>query len=188
MAKEAGTTTLLNTAPVASEIDPRFLELADIICPNEVNLTLISTSPSPSLSPRLRHALSLTLFVSEKVEAEFLTGHKVDTLTDAFKASVKLREISSCRTVILTLGSRGAVVADQDQDPVHVAAEKVKAVDSVGAGDAFVGAFAHFSCNGLSTLESCRRACVVASASVTKMGTQNSYPTLDELPEAVRAM
>ena len=39
IAKEAGTTTLLNTAPVASEIDQQFLELADIICPNEVNFT-----------------------------------------------------------------------------------------------------------------------------------------------------
>ena len=117
-----------------------------------------------------------------------MTGHKVDTLADAFKASDTLRKISSCHTVILTLGSRGAVVTHQDQDPVHVEADKVKAVDSVGAGDAFVGAFAHFSCNGLSVLESCRRACVVASASVTKMGTQNSYPTLEELPEAVRAI
>ena len=117
---------------------------------------------------------------------EFLTGHKVDTLSDAFKASISLRENASCRTVILTLGSRGAVVADQDHDPVHVGVEKVKAVDTVGAGDAFVGAFAHFRCSGLSVIESCERACAVASISVTRFGTQNSYPTFDELPESLR--
>lgn len=120
------------------------------------------------------------------MEAEFLTGHKVDTIADAFKASISLRENSSCQTVILTLGSRGAVVVDQDNDPVHVAAEKVNAVDSVGAGDAFVGSFAHFRCNGLSVAESCERACAVASISVTRFGAQSSYPTFEELPESLK--
>ena len=78
------------------------------------------------------------------------------------------------------------MVVDQDNDPVHVAAEKVNAVDSVGAGDAFVGSFAHFRCNGLSVAESCERACAVASISVTRFGAQSSYPTFEELPESLK--
>ncbi len=93
--------------------------------------------------------------------------------------------------MILTLGSRGAVFACPSEGPSHVTAPEVaNPVDTTGAGDAFVGALAHFMHSGgsdLSLEEAVRRSCVVASHSVRKAGTQQSYPFRKELPNKLFA-
>lgn len=52
-----------------------------------------------------------------------------------------------------------------------------------GAGDAFVGAFAHYLCYyGKDSIEKALKlASDYASLSVQKLGTQSSYPRLDEI-------
>ena len=52
----------------------------------------------------------------------------------------------------------------------------------MGAGDSFVGAFAHLYTSGLPIAEAMRRACLVASISVTRAGTQSAYPAAEEVP------
>jgi|EP01049_Picozoa_sp_SAG25_P006339 ribokinase len=54
--------------------------------------------------------------------------------------------------------------------------------DTVGAGDSFVGAFAYLYTSGLPMAEAMRRACLIASVSVTRAGTQSAYPSAEELP------
>ena len=88
------------------------------------------------------------------------------------------------------MGSKGAVYATAaSPDPVHVPCEKVKSVvDTTGAGDAFVGAFAYFRfCHSPQPAlgECIRRACAVASISVQKPGTQVSFPTRAEVPNSL---
>jgi ribokinase len=69
-----------------------------------------------------------------------------------------------------------------------VASPRVAAVDSSGAGDAFVGALAAGLAAGASLVEAARDAVRVGAYSVTSVGTQASYPTLDdELPAAADA-
>jgi ribokinase len=58
----------------------------------------------------------------------------------------------------------------------------VKAVDTVGAGDAFIGTLAAHLAAGLTLQESTRKAIAVATMSVLKNGAQASYPSRDELP------
>lgn len=81
--------------------------------------------------------------------------------------------------VILTLGENGAIMASHENPkPVKVASPSFNCVDSTGAGDAFIGALAYL----LSTrkdlkLRKCvQAACYIASDSVTRPGTQVSYP------------
>ena len=87
------------------------------------------------------------------------------------------------KTVILTLGSRGALVVEGTNTPEFVAAEKVKAVDTTGAGDSFVGSFAYFLASGRPMVDAARRATRVATRSVLKPGTQMSFPWRDEVLE-----
>ena len=68
---------------------------------------------------------------------------------------------------------------------VQAPADTVKAVDTVGAGDAFVGAFSRLFTAGLPMEEAMRRACLIASISVTRAGTQSAYPMADEVPPAL---
>jgi ribokinase len=85
------------------------------------------------------------------------------------------------RSVVVTLGSRGALVADGSDEIVTVPSPRVTAVDSSGAGDAFVGALAAELAAGASLLDAARQAVRVGAFAVQGVGTQPSYPTLDDV-------
>jgi ribokinase len=64
---------------------------------------------------------------------------------------------------------------------VHAPGFVVDAVDSTGAGDAFVGSLAVFLAEGASMKDAVRRANAVAALSVTRIGTQVSFPQQAEV-------
>ncbi|KAJ2951815.1 hypothetical protein O0L34_g13978 [Tuta absoluta] len=112
-----------------------------------------------------------------ETEASLLTNIDV-SLSNAADAISKLLSFG-CESVIITLGENGAVYASkQNEQPIHVISEKVSAVDTTGAGDAFVGALATLlvSYKGYPLHQIIGAACEYASISVTKEGTQTSYP------------
>lgn len=85
-----------------------------------------------------------------------------------------------CRGVLLKLGSRGALLAT-DQDHRIVPAFPVTAVDSTAAGDAFNGAFATGLMLGKTAFKSATFAAAVAAISVTRHGAQPSMPGMGEV-------
>lgn len=87
-------------------------------------------------------------------------------------------------SVVLTLGAAGALVADDDA-LTHIPSPQVEAVDTVGAGDSFAGAFCARIIEGDTIVEASTYACRVGAFSVTRPGAQPSYPTAaDTLPGA----
>ncbi|KAJ8720200.1 hypothetical protein PYW07_012243 [Mythimna separata] len=111
-------------------------------------------------------------------EASLLTGIDV-TINNAVTALKKLLE-TGCESVIITLGPEGAVyLSKHEQQAVHVLCEHVTPVDTTGAGDAFVGALATYlvTYKDQSMHQIIGAACHVATVSVTKEGTQTSYPS-----------
>jgi ribokinase len=92
------------------------------------------------------------------------------------------------RSVVVTLGARGALVSDgYDTAVVAVPSPRVVAVDSSGAGDAFVGALAAGLAAGDTLLDAARQAVRVGAFAVQGVGTQPSYPTLDDVLPRVEA-
>lgn len=83
--------------------------------------------------------------------------------------------------VVVTLGEAGALFAPPGQAAVAVASPAATAVDTTGAGDAFVGGFTVGLAAGLAPLEAVRLGCVCGSLSVRHQGTQTSYPTRDDV-------
>ncbi len=83
---------------------------------------------------------------------------------------------------------QGAVVVD-GRGATHVPAPVVEVVDTVGAGDCFVGAMALFLSREapLPLVDAVRRAVVIASESVKRRGTQKSYPARSDLPAELLA-
>jgi ribokinase len=73
------------------------------------------------------------------------------------------------------LGERGALLVD-GTGVEHIPAIKVDAVDPTGAGDAFIGSLAVYLGEGLPLRDAIRRANAVAALSVTRIGTQVSFP------------
>ena len=82
--------------------------------------------------------------------------------------------------MIVTAGAAGAFVA-AGGTPLHVAAERVDAADTTGAGDAFVGALA-VRLRVADDVEAAARFAVRAGTlSVTRPGTMTAFATADEL-------
>lgn len=82
-------------------------------------------------------------------------------------------------SLLVTMGERGAAVAPRGQAVVRVAAPAVRAVDTTGAGDAFVGAFVVGLAEGLPAVDAARLGCAFAADSVTRPGTQSSLATAE---------
>jgi ribokinase len=138
--------------------------------------TVLNPAPAAPLPDEL---LRLTdLCVPNENEAEALCGLSV---TDAATAACAAAALASrgVRSLLVTLGERGGVLADEGGCEA-VAAVPVAAVDTTGAGDAFIGALAVAWARGASLREAARQAAAVAALSVTRHGTQASFPTRAE--------
>jgi ribokinase len=144
-------------------------------------LTILNPAPAPQQLPEELMRLC-DLFVPNETEAAHLTGLPVETLKQAAQAAYALQE-QGPRQVIITLGARGALVLDQNHPVQHIAAEPVRAIDTTGAGDAFVGSLAYFLGKHFSLEKAVVRACAIATRSVLKTGTQISFPYRSEVLE-----
>ncbi|KAM5318607.1 ribokinase isoform 1-T1 [Glossophaga mutica] len=145
--------------------------------------TLFNPAPAAAdLDPRF-YGLS-DVFCCNESEAEILTGLTVSSPADAGKAALVLMG-RGCQVVIITLGAEGCVMLSQSEPvPKHIPTEKVKAVDTTGAGDSFVGALAFYLAYypKLPMEEMLKRSNFIAAVSVTATGTQSSYPYRKDLP------
>jgi ribokinase len=110
------------------------------------------------------------------VEAADLSGEQdqeemISVLTKKFPLS----------QFILTLGREGSIYFSKKQEPIFVLAQKVKAIDTTGAGDTFIGYFLAFWVEGL-TIKKCLELASVASAiCVTRKGAASSIPKREEV-------
>jgi ribokinase len=77
---------------------------------------------------------------------------------------------------VVTLGSRGAALLGLDGGVRRIAAPAVRAVDTTGAGDAFIGAFAFGLARGLADTAAVALGIRCATDSVLRPGTQRSFP------------
>lgn len=142
--------------------------------------TILNPAPAATLPPEL---LQLTdILVPNEIETAMLTGMPTGTLEEVTEAARAL-QTWGVKTVVITLGSRGALLIDGSAEPHFVPAQAVQAVDATGAGDAFVGSFAYFLASGKTPRESVERACAIATRSVLRTGTQTSFPMREEVAE-----
>ncbi len=144
----------------------------------------IAFNPAPMSEEVLKLPLSRCrlLFVN-RTEAAGLTGLALDAraeaLLDALGAQLPAAEI------VLTLGSEGAWYLQGDQR-LHQPALPVKAVDTTGAGDTFIGYFMAARQAELSVGECLMRATTAAALAVQRQGAAESIPGLDEVERELK--
>jgi ribokinase len=141
--------------------------------------TIFNPAPARSEIPEEFYRLS-DIFCPNETETELLTGMSVQSLEEAESAAKVLIERGAA-AVILTLGERGSLLVTGTITE-HVAVDSVKALDTTGAGDAFVGSLAFFLAAGRSLSDSMKRANRIAAVSVQSSGTQTSFPEAKDLP------
>ncbi len=144
--------------------------------------TIFNPAPAQGELPDELFARS-DLFCPNESETEALTGQSVATLDEAETAAQEFLR-RGARNIILTLGERGSLLVNAEQT-VHVPTTAVKAVDTTGAGDSFVGSLAYFLGAGQALVAAIERASQVAAISVQRPGAQTSFPARAELPDAL---
>lgn len=121
----------------------------------------------------------LDFFIPSYTEAKYLTNE-----SDPVRMAAVLRQ-KGCQNVIIKLGGDGCYVDNGKVSGTVPTFNNVKAVDTTGAGDNFVGGFLTALHDGLDLIEASRFANAVASISVSGVGgiaaVQNKQQVLDLL-------
>lgn len=144
---------------------------------------ILNPAPARPLPNSLLERISI--LTPNETEAELLTGIKVTDAAAAAKACSKLRS-RGVGIVILTLGERGAFLADANGRRL-VPGFKVKTVDSTAAGDIFNGALSVALAEGKAVFDAVRFANAAAALSVTRLGAQPSAPSRADIEKFIRS-
>jgi ribokinase len=120
-------------------------------------------------------------FTPNETEAAFYVGDGASAEESAQRLLKK-----GLRGVVLKRGGDGAYVAVQGGKAEWVRAFKVKAIDTVAAGDCFNGAFAVALLEGKDPWAAARFANAAAAICVTRKGAQQSMPMRDEVEEFLK--
>ncbi|MES2197046.1 MAG: ribokinase [Pseudomonadota bacterium] len=145
--------------------------------------TILNPAPAIEFGAELFELVDI--LVLNETELGFLTRTELrhaDDPADFIEAARSL-PLGKNRIICVTLGKRG-VLALIDGEPTIVAGRAVKAIDTTGAGDCFVGAVAAQLAGGHSIHGALDYANAAASICVQRMGAAPSMPTADEV-EAV---
>lgn len=141
-------------------------------------------NPAPAhLDLDVARLAGVTFLAPNQNELALLSGLPVGSRVEA-EAAAKTLVAHGVPTLIVTLGADGALVVDA-QGTLHVPAPKVEPVDTTGAGDAFIGAFAARWVATRDVAQSVEQAVCYAADSTTRAGAQASYArraNFDEFP------
>lgn len=138
--------------------------------------TILNPAPAaPDLDPA--KVTTATFVVPNESELALMTG--LPTSTDGeIEAAARSLIAKGIRTVIVTLGSRGARLITAGESTL-IEPVKVTPKDTTGAGDAFIGSFARYYVATSELEASLKKAALYAADSITRPGTQKSYATAD---------
>jgi ribokinase len=136
-------------------------------------------NPAPA-RPVPKHVLQQVTFLTpNESELSRLTGLPTRQRSDIETAAGRLHA-AGVKHVMVTCGARGVCSCGADGLRWYPA-PKVNAIDTVGAGDCFSGAFAARFAEGKSIVETIQFAVAAASISVTRPGAQPSMPYRREI-------
>ncbi len=143
---------------------------------------VLNPAPARPLQPALLR--NLAFITPNQIEAEMLTGVKIDT-EKSWRDSTRALRAQGVAVAMITLGAQGIFVAAEKSSFLS-SAFKVKVLDTTAAGDIFNGALAAFLSRERALDEAVYMAGAAAALSVTKLGAQASAPFLADIQHFLR--
>ena len=136
-------------------------------------------NPAPG-GPILRELLAMTdWLVPNETEFAAIGGRALEGDPSAEDEAIDELGTRLDISIVVTLGERGVAIRPRAGTITRIPAPRARAIDSTGAGDAFVGAFAVGLARGLDPAAAATLGCAAASDSVTRPGTQSSFAASD---------
>lgn len=145
------------------------------------NNTIVALNPAPARELSDELLALVDIITPNETEAEKLTGIRVNSDEDASNAAQVLHT-KGIETVIITLGSRG-VWASVKGEGRRIPGFKVKAIDTIAAGDTFNGALMTALLEKHALDDAIRFAHAAAAIAVTRKGAQPSVPWRNEIDD-----
>ncbi|MBM4424375.1 MAG: ribokinase [Chloroflexi bacterium] len=139
-------------------------------------------NPAPAIPLSAELLSQVDYLTPNETELIALIGNSADADVDA--AALELKKSVGTQHLIVTLGSKGAMIAGQPKQIIP--AFPVDAVDTTAAGDAFNGGLAVSLAQGKSLADSVRYANAVGAISTTRPGAQPSLPSVLEVERFLR--
>lgn len=168
----------LATSPTARAAVKHAREIA-----NRSNIKTAITLSDPAMVQYARDGLDdlidagVDLLFCNEHEARMYTN--TDAMPDTLATLLKLS-----KTVVVTLSEKGALIATQTGESIQIEAVPCKAIDTLGAGDAFAGAFLYGLSKGY-TLQNCGNlAAATASQVVSQYGPRLSVEQYQAILQA----
>ena len=161
LATAAGATTILNPAP-ADGLDRTSFGFADLVTPNRGELGRLVADEDRRVGRAVPEA-----------------GHADRAARTLLEPNSEGEGVRSA--ILVTLGGAGALLVPRLGSAVDLAAPKVTAIDTVGAGDTLNGALAAGLVAGMTLEDAARRSVVAASLATTSAGAREGMPTSTEL-------
>lgn len=123
------------------------------------------------------------LVTPNKMETQAITGIAVDSIEAAQKAAHAIADMG-VQDVIVKMGAKGSVLYQTSTDVfTFIEAEKVVAVNTVGAGDTFAGVLAALLSQGTDLIRAVQAATKAAALKVSRSGGQDAIPTYNEIKQ-----
>lgn len=141
-------------------------------------INIFNPAPAKSIPKELFTLIDILILNETELALLSKTKVVVSNKNSIQKAVNKIRNHN--QTIIVTIGAKGSISFIKDSI-IEIPGRKVKAVDTTGAGDCFVGAIASQLSKKIPIEQAIRFATIAASISVTRQGAGSSMPTLDEV-------
>ena len=130
----------------------------------------MNPAPAVKLSPEL-------IDLSDWIIPNQIEFHSLTNEIPSGDLVAQIKNFYPEKNLLVTLGSDGAILRTSNGELIKATAPKIDVIDTTGAGDAFVGAFAAALNAGKELQIALEFAIKFASNSVSKKGAQASYPT-----------
>ena len=141
-------------------------------------------NPAPAVKLEKEILGMVDYITPNETELSILTGLPTETDEEVIVAAKELLSFGT-KTIIATLGSRGALIATKENIEI-VSGYKVKAVDTVAAGDSFNGAFAVAIAEGKTLKEAVQFANAMGALTVTEKGAIPSLHTRKQVEDFIK--
>jgi ribokinase len=148
--------------------------------------TILNPAPAIDFDRQLLDLVDILIL--NETELGFLTKTELHDTDDypRFIEAARSLQAGKDKTICVTLGKRG-VLALVNGQPLVIDGRAVKAVDTTGAGDCFVGAVAAQLAGGKPIHDALHYANMAASICVQRMGAAPSMPTVAEVEMTLSA-